>query len=214
MAEWFMEGYINRLIDENDPIVRQLRREATFYCVPNMNPDGAFRGHLRTNACGANLNREWCTTGDYVAPTLERSPEVFHVLAEMTRIGVDFCIDVHGDEALPYNFLSGSEGVGKWGPRLKHLQDKFAKSFRQASPDFQSEHGYDKDKPNKANLAVASTHIGQQFDCLSATLEMPFKDTIDDPNPLTGWSPERSMHLGGAVLEAIRAVMPELRTEK
>ena len=43
---------------------------------------------------------------------------------------------------------------------------------------------------------------------------MPFKDTIDDPNPLTGWSPERSMHLGGAVLEAIRAVMPELRTEK
>ena len=53
------------------------------------------------------------------------------VLAEMTRIGVDFCIDVHGDEALPYNFLSGSEGVGKWGPRLKHLQDKFAKSFRQ-----------------------------------------------------------------------------------
>lgn len=53
------------------------------------------------------------------------------VLAEMTRIGVDFCIDVHGDEALPYNFLSGSDGVGKWGPRLKHLQDKFAKSFRQ-----------------------------------------------------------------------------------
>jgi len=55
----------------------------------------------------------------------------YTVLAEMTRVGVDFCIDVHGDEALPYNFLSGSEGVGKWGPRLKHLQDKFAKSFRQ-----------------------------------------------------------------------------------
>ena len=38
MAEWFMEGYINRLIDENDPIVRKMRREATFYCVPNMCP--------------------------------------------------------------------------------------------------------------------------------------------------------------------------------
>jgi len=58
----------------------------------------------------------------------------------------------------------------------------------------------------------AHVQIGQQFDCLSATLEMPFKDTIDDPNPHTGWSPERSKHLGGAVLEAIRAVMPELRT--
>lgn len=38
--------------------------------VPNMNPDGTWRGHLRTNAVGANLNREW------EKPTLERSPEV------------------------------------------------------------------------------------------------------------------------------------------
>ena len=42
-----------------------------------MNPDGAVRGHLRTNACGANLNREWCTAGEYEAPTLARSPTVF-----------------------------------------------------------------------------------------------------------------------------------------
>jgi hypothetical protein len=42
------------------------------------NVDGASRGHLRTNASGANLNREWAPKGDYAAPTLERSPEVFH----------------------------------------------------------------------------------------------------------------------------------------
>ncbi len=35
-----------------------------------MNPDGTWRGHLRTNAVGSNLNREWAE------PTLERSPEV------------------------------------------------------------------------------------------------------------------------------------------
>ena len=29
------------------------------YIVPNMNPDGSRRGHLRTNAAGSNLNREW-----------------------------------------------------------------------------------------------------------------------------------------------------------
>lgn len=38
--------------------------------MPNVNPDGSIRGHLRTNAAGANLNREWKD------PTLERSPEV------------------------------------------------------------------------------------------------------------------------------------------
>ena len=26
-----------------------------------MNPDGSVRGNLRTNAAGANLNREWMT---------------------------------------------------------------------------------------------------------------------------------------------------------
>ena len=34
-----------------------------------MNPDGSYRGHLRTNAKGANLNREW------KKPTQEYSPE-------------------------------------------------------------------------------------------------------------------------------------------
>ena len=38
-----------------------------------MNPDGSYRGHLRTNAKGANLNREW------KSPTLELSPEVSHI---------------------------------------------------------------------------------------------------------------------------------------
>lgn len=57
----------------------------------------------------------------------------FTVLAEMDRVGVDFCIDVHGDETLPYNFLSGSEGLPKWGPRLKHLQDKFGEEYKKVS---------------------------------------------------------------------------------
>jgi hypothetical protein len=38
--------------------------------VPNMNPDGSYHGHLRTNIKGANLNREWA------APTMDYSPEV------------------------------------------------------------------------------------------------------------------------------------------
>ena len=70
MAEWWMEGALERLLDDSDPVVRRLREKATFHVVPNMNPDGSRRGHLRTNAVGVNLNREWH------APSLERSPEV------------------------------------------------------------------------------------------------------------------------------------------
>jgi murein tripeptide amidase MpaA len=49
--------------------------------VPNMNPDGTWRGHLRTNAAGANLNREWDN------PSLEKSPEVYYVRNYMDEVG-------------------------------------------------------------------------------------------------------------------------------
>ena len=40
MAEWFMEGFIDRLIDKADGVARSLLDHAVFYFVPNMNPDG------------------------------------------------------------------------------------------------------------------------------------------------------------------------------
>ena len=59
---------------ERCPTDRSARSEpAAAKQVPNMNPDGSWRGHLRTNATGANLNREW------LEPSKERSPEVLAV---------------------------------------------------------------------------------------------------------------------------------------
>ena len=52
MASWWMEGFLDRLLDYNDAIARRLREKATFHIVPHMNPDGAIRGHLRCNAAG------------------------------------------------------------------------------------------------------------------------------------------------------------------
>lgn len=59
MAEWFMEGVIERLQQKDDTVLQQLLASADLYLVPNMNPDGAFHGHLRTNAAGKDLNRAW-----------------------------------------------------------------------------------------------------------------------------------------------------------
>ena len=70
MAEWWAEGFLRRLIDRDDSIARRLLKEAEFFVIPNINPDGTWRGHLRTNAAGANLNRCWAT------PTMQESPEV------------------------------------------------------------------------------------------------------------------------------------------
>ena len=75
---------LHRLFDEDDPVAAALLHKAVFYVVPNMNPDGSFRGHLRNNAAGMNLNRAWAE------PSMERSPEVFLVRQKMEQTGVDF----------------------------------------------------------------------------------------------------------------------------
>ncbi len=205
MAEWFMEGVIGRLLDSADPAARALLQQTVFWLVPNMNPDGSERGHLRTNAAGVNLNREWH------APSLERSPEVYLVLQQMERTGVDLFLDIHGDEALPYNFVAGCEANPGYSRRIESLEEMFKSHFLLASPDFQVAEGYGKDQFGEETLTLACNQVGQRFDCLSFTIEMPFKDNADHPDLLAGWSPERSQKLGEAVLQPILAVLGQLR---
>lgn len=205
MAEWLIEGLLDSLLDNSNATSRQLLEKANFYIVPNMNPDGSVRGHLRTNAVGSNLNREWQN------PSLERSPEVFHVINKMEQTGVDLFYDVHGDEALPYVFLAGSQGTPSYNQRLANLRDKFSEVLKLASADFQTEFGYKVDAPGQANMTVATHWVAERFDCLANTLEMPFKDNANLPFEQTGWSPERSMKLGEASLVAMLAVVDELR---
>ena len=205
MAEWCVEGLLSRLLDEDDGVARQLLQECVFYIVPNMNPDGSIRGHLRTNAAGVNLNREWQT------PSMEKSPEVFLVLGKMRELGCDMYLDVHGDEALPYNFVAGSEGNPNYDQRIAELENEFKRALMQTTPEFQDEFGYPKDAPGEANLTVASNAVGHEFACLSYTLEMPFKDNANLPDPAYGWSPVRCQQLGEDLLVAIRAVVPNLR---
>jgi murein tripeptide amidase MpaA len=204
MAEWWMEGFIRRLLDPADPVSREVLKRATFHVVPNINPDGSRRGHLRTNAAGANLNREWKD------PTEDRSPEVFAIRNAMIATGVDFCLDVHGDETLPYNFLASTTGIPSLTDRQVGLHRNYAAALQRANPDFQTVHGYPANQPGKANLSMCSNHVAERFGCLAMTLEMPFKDNALAPDPRAGWSPARCRALGMANVNAIYEVLEAL----
>jgi len=201
MAEWFAEGFLERLLDPDDSVSRVLLQRCVFYVVPNMNPDGAVRGNLRTNAAGANLNREWEN------PTLERSPEVFLVRQKMLATGVDLCLDAHGDEALAYNFVVGSEGNPGYTERQASLENEFKTAWMASCPDFQDQFNYGTCEAGKANPTLATNWVAQQFGCLALTIEMPFKDNAQYPDTTTGWSGERSKKLGASVLQPLLAVV-------
>lgn len=216
MAEYFAEGLIERLLGINgsvDGLATNVLQSYTFYIVPNMCLDGSIRGHLRTNAMGSNLNREWAPSKNYDAPTLERSPEVFNVLKKMDETGVDAFFDIHGDEVLPFNFLAGSEGMPNWGPRLKGLHGAFLASYQRANSDMQKLIGYSPEPSNQGKLNVCSNQISFRFDCLAATLEMPFNDCFTNPDPERGWSPARAKQLGASILNPLAYVYPYLRDE-
>lgn len=204
MAQWWMEGYLSRLTDANQSITRELLKHAVFYVVPNMNPDGSVRGYLRTNAVGVNLNREWNS------PSLDRSPEVYYVRQKMHEVGVDFCLDVHGDEALPYNFVAGTEGIKSWSPERLALQNKFKNNLQALNPDFQTIVGYPVTPAGAANYGICGNYIAENFNCPSMTLEMPFKDSVDTPNAHRGWSARRSALLGESCLDGVYSILGDL----
>lgn len=201
MAEWFSEGLCERLLDPQDPVARALLEKAVFYVVPNVNPDGTARGHQRMNAAGVDLNREW------LEPTVEKSPEVLCVRQQMQTTGVDFCLDAHGDENIPYVFLAARELTD----RIESLRARFKTEFLAATPEFQVVHGYTAAPGTPVNLTVAVNYIGKTFDCVSFTLEIPFKDNLLLPDPDYGWSASRSKKLGADCLLPLLKIVDDLR---
>ncbi|HTN15557.1 MAG TPA: M14-type cytosolic carboxypeptidase [Sphingomonadaceae bacterium] len=197
MAEWWMEGALECLTDPADPVGRVLRARCRLHVVPNANPDGSARGHLRTNAAGINLNREWAE------PSAEKSPEVLALRNAMDETGVDFAIDVHGDEAIPAVFLAGFEGIPSWTDELGAAFTRYRSILERRTPDFQTAKGYPVARPGQANLSMSTNQLAERFGACSMTLEMPFKDNDDLPCAEQGWSAERSKILGRDCLAAL-----------
>ncbi|APE29456.1 M14 family metallopeptidase [Aurantiacibacter gangjinensis] len=197
MAEWWMEGALEVLTDPADVIGRVLRQKCRLHVVPNCNPDGSFRGHLRTNGVGVNLNREWDN------PTAEKSPEVLAIRNAMDESGVDFSMDVHGDEAIAACFLEGYDALPDMTPEWEGKMRRYQRLLNRRTPDFQMEKGYPKTPAGQANLSISTNQVAHRYKAVAMTLEMPFKDNADWPDEHQGWSPERCKALARDCLGAL-----------
>ena len=74
-----------------------------------------------------------------------------------------------------------------------------------ARGEFQIRHGYPRSAPGQANLALACNFVGQTYDCLAFTIEMPFRTTTTTRSrdrlvrrPLQAARPGRPEHPCGA----------------
>ena len=79
--------------------------------------------------------------------------------------------------------------------RNANVPFRFRERLAQRTPDFQTEKGYAVSKPGTANLSMSTNQLAERFGATSMTLEMPFKDNDDLPDPEHAWSPARSKQM-------------------
>lgn len=201
MASWWMEGALERLLDHGDPVAVRLRKAARIHLVPIVNIDGAARGNLRGNAAGIDLNRQWH------APDPVSAPEVAAILAAMDQTGVDLSLDVHGDETIPHVFVDGCDA----DPVATQAQiagvETFKAALLKASPAFQTAVGYPVTYGGEGAPGMCNRAVARRFGGVGLTLEMPFKDSLEAPDLIEGWSPAASAQMGRDCLDAILAVL-------
>ncbi|MDB5393527.1 MAG: hypothetical protein JWM91_1033 [Rhodospirillales bacterium] len=201
MASWWMEGALERLLDEGDPVAARLRKIARIHLVPIVNVDGAARGNLRGNAVGIDLNRQWH------APDLANAPEVAAVLAAMDDTGVDLCLDVHGDETIPHVFVDGCDADPLATPAQIAGVESFKTALMKANSAFQVAVGYPVTYGGDAAPGMCNRAVARRFGGIGMTLEMPFKNSEEAPDPIEGWSPKASARMGRDCLDAVLAVL-------
>ncbi len=204
MSSWFIEGFITRLFNLDDSLVRTLLETVEFYIVPNMNPDGTYLGNLRGNALGLDLNRAWL---DAKPDTV---PEVYYVKEKILELGADLFIDIHGDEELDYVFtFSGQTQNGVSAKQLKFME-LLNKYLPLITPDYQTKEGYKIDHFDTEIHKLAPSWAANTLNCPSLCLEMPFKDNKFLPHIVTEWSAERSYLLGSNFVTLINFLLKHL----
>ncbi|GMI23037.1 hypothetical protein TeGR_g9669 [Tetraparma gracilis] len=221
-ASWFCDGVVERLcaMSRSSPPSRLLQN-AIVLVVPNVNPDGGVRGHLRTNAVGANLNRCWGRLhgiNECAGQTDPPAPEVEAMIAGMRELGhLDVMLDIHQDEEKPYVFISKTPlGVPSCTPELRKRREKFHEVLRRRSSCFETPGpvdpvGYPEPAPGKANLNICSAAVAEAFPgCLSMTMEHPYKGNDNGgEKDAEGFRIDQCVQLGKDTIDAVEEVLAE-----
>jgi murein tripeptide amidase MpaA len=204
-GSWCVEGLLERLLLPEDPFARALLDRAVFHIVPNINPDGCRRGNTRTNALGANLNREWKD------PKADHAPEVLMVKRQMEAWGVDFYLDVHAYSGTT-PFALGPYRTPSITPKQTALWERYEQALARANPEFQVGNPYPGGgpPPGGAYLEMSWNYVTEFYGAFGLLYELIYKDNVTRPDPAHGWSPAKCKYFGHSTLEALHEIIDEV----
>lgn len=111
-SSWAGEGAIRFLLSR-DSIAARIRKEIIFKILPMQDPDGVFRGGVRFNAYGYDLNRNWDANDPVKLPEITAARNAILNRAEHGG-RIDFFLSLHNDEINEYL-------IGPPSPRFRSL---------------------------------------------------------------------------------------------
>ena len=198
MAEWYMEGLVRRLLDTQDRVSQELIAKATLYLVNNMNPDGSIAGNLRANAAGVDLNRAW-------NDPQPNAPEVIAARQLIGTTGVDFFLDIHGDEERPFIWIVGPHPTNVT-PENDRLQRQFERMLAEKYAELRAR-PETIPAPNRPDSGMSVDYIAPTFKCPALIIELPFKETISASGQRDSLLADGCMGFGHATVEALNTIL-------
>ena len=138
-SSWAGEGAVRFLLSA-DPIAARIRKETIFKILPMQDPAGVFRGGVRFNSYGYDLNRNWDTNDPVKMPEITAARNAILNWAE--RDGrIDFFLSLHNDEMNEYL-------IGPPSPTFRPLGQKVFDELTRTTA-FDPSHAYE-EEPGKA----------------------------------------------------------------
>ena len=205
MAEWFVEGMLDRLLDVSDPVARALAARAVLHIVPNMNP-----GRQRARQPAHQRGRRQSQPGVDGAVAGAQPGSAFTFARRCRRPASTAFSTSTATRACP---TCSPMATSAWRTIRRAWRHWSRASRRHCSSPIRISRpstATRADKDTKVNLTIASKWVGHTFGGLALTLEMPFKDNADRPDPVLGWNGARSRRLGADALTALHAMLPSL----
>jgi predicted deacylase len=201
---WWMDGFLRRLLDPLDAQSRRLLDQVRFHIVPNMNPDGSRLGFYRTNINGHNLNASWDRA------TMKDTPAVRSVLDKMELVGIDLCLDIHGDEEIPFAFIASVDRLLPLASNTTRTLDLFEGLLGREDPNFLRQPFLDRPHIKTSPQSFCAPHLMQRFNIPAVTLELPFKRYSAHTSSKRNFGIRECMQSGNIMVSVIEGFLKEM----
>lgn len=207
-TSWVMEGALRFLVSADREAARA-RRECLFKIFPMADPDGVYRGGVRFNKYGYDLNRNW----DAVDPA--RMPEIYcqrrAILGWLDRGGrVDLFLTLHNTESQDY--IEGPLEAG--GPAIRELGWRFWRLLVERT-SFHSPGG-PRSQAETTSPGVKGRMTVNQALFWERKVPAFLMELMVDPHPRLGRPPtvKDRLEFGAALITVLRmTVQPEPRAK-